>query len=42
MLGDKGRANDVIYFDFSKAFDVVSYSVITCKLELLDIELMDR
>lgn len=42
MLVGKDRANYVIYFDFSKAFDVVPNNITTCKIELTDMGLMDR
>lgn len=42
MLEGKDRANYVIYFDSSKAFDVVPHNITTCKMELMDMRLVDR
>lgn len=30
---DKGSATDLIYFDFSKNFDVIPHKILLCKLE---------
>lgn len=32
-LGDVGKAADVVYFSFSKAFDSVSHNILTDKLK---------
>jgi len=38
---DEGRAVDVVYFDFSKAFDTVSHNTLVGKLRKCGIDELD-